>query len=80
MCLSDKLSHRKWMKDEKNCTKKLDFLYHTFGGSSDISMTSFYTCIVKYLILFNLQTKLIKTIKAIRYCNNSQENKVYIIL
>lgn len=80
MCFSVKPSHENGWKEKRNYPKKLDFLYHTFGGSSDISMTSFYTCIVKYLILFNLQTKLIKTIKAIRYCNNSQENKVYIIL
>lgn len=67
-------------KKKRNYPKKLDFFCHTFGGSSDISMTGFYTCIVKYLILFDFQTKLIKTIKAIRYCNNSQETKVYIIL
>lgn len=73
------LIENRWKK-KRNYPKKFDFFCYTFGGSSDISMTSFYTCIVKYLILFNLQTKLIKTIKAISNCNNSQETKVYIIL
>lgn len=61
--------------------KKLDFFCHTFWGSSILVRVVFiFICIVMYLVLFNLQTKLIKTIKAISNCSDSQETKVYIIL
>ena len=80
MCLSDKISHEKRRMKKRNCTQKSDFFYHTLGAVQMLVGLVFYTCIAKYLILLDFQTKLIKTIKAIRYCNNSQENKVYIIL